>query len=70
MIRDFDDSRYAACLRALESLIASLRYDMHLSDHLNQLYAAIRQRAVMQYVAPFATVNMHTMATAFNTSVR
>lgn len=47
-----------------------LRLDPHLADHIETLYSQIRQRAVMQYVAPFTTVDLNTMATAFNSSVR
>ena len=46
-----------------------IRLDLHLGEHAEVLYGQIRQRAVMQYVAPFITVDLHTMARAFNSGV-
>ncbi|GAX78667.1 hypothetical protein CEUSTIGMA_g6105.t1 [Chlamydomonas eustigma] len=68
-IRDFYHSRYAACLRALEVLRPSLTLDLHLGAHVTSLYDQIRERAVMQYVSPFMSVDLNAMAVAFNTSV-
>ncbi len=43
---------------------------MHCAQpHLEALYSAIRSKALIQYVTPFTSVNMATMATAFGTSV-
>jgi COP9 signalosome complex subunit 1 len=68
-IRDFYHSRYAACLRSLEALRFPLTLDMHLGSHVASLYDQIRERAVMQYVSPFKSVDLHAMAVAFNTTV-
>ncbi|KAG1663636.1 hypothetical protein FOA52_011691 [Chlamydomonas sp. UWO 241] len=68
LIRDFHESRYAKCLRSLDGMQAGMRLDLHLSEHLDSLYAQIRQRAVMQYVAPFTSVDLMVMAESFNTS--
>ena len=45
------------------------RLDLHLGEHIESLYSQIRQRAITQYVTPFTSVDLHTMARAFNTSV-
>ena len=47
----------------------SLLLDMHLGSHAAALYAQIRQRAIMQYVAPFTSVDLNVMALAFNSDV-
>lgn len=37
--------------------------------HVESLYSAIRSKALIQYVTPFTSVNLATMATAFATTV-
>ena len=69
LIKDFYNSRYASCLSALDTLMPSLLLDMHLGSHAAALYAQIRQRAIMQYVAPFTSVDLNVMARAFNSDV-
>ena len=55
--------------RVTAHVINLLRLDLHLGEHAEALYGQIRQRAVMQYVAPFISVDLNTMARAFNSSV-
>eukprot|EP00270_Netrium_digitus_P022111 TRINITY_DN977_c0_g1_i1.p1 TRINITY_DN977_c0_g1~~TRINITY_DN977_c0_g1_i1.p1 ORF type:complete len:449 (-),score=121.18 TRINITY_DN977_c0_g1_i1:57-1403(-) len=69
LIHDFHASRYASCLNYLQKLKPSLMWDIHLHDHVNTLYDQIRHKALIQYTTPFISVNLHTMAAAFNTSV-
>lgn len=69
IINDFYASRYATCLSALERLRAPLRLDIHLWDHVDSLCEQIRQRALVQFVQPFTSANLHLMAGAFNTTV-
>lgn len=38
-------------------------------QHVPSLYSSIRHRALCQYVQPFSSVDLHAMATAFNTPV-
>jgi hypothetical protein len=40
-----------------------------LQAHVEPLYSAIRSKALIQYVTPFTSVNLATMATAFATTV-
>ena len=57
----------------LISLVAivqtSLLLDIHLHEHVEQLYQKIRNKALVQYFSPFISVNLNTMAQAFNTTV-
>ncbi|CAL8465400.1 g4936 [Coccomyxa elongata] len=69
LVYDFYGSRYAACLARLQRLLPLLRMDMYLSKHVDTLYAAVRSKALIQYTAPFVSVNLQTMAQAFGTEV-
>ncbi|KAK1327057.1 COP9 signalosome complex subunit 1 [Acorus calamus] len=51
----------------LENLKANLLLDIHLHDHVEALL--IRHKAIIQYTHPFISVDFHTMADAFKTSV-
>jgi len=68
-VQDFYESRYASCLAFLDKLKPDLLLDLHLHDHVQQLYADVRSRALVQYFSPFVTVDMRLMAAAFNVSV-
>mmetsp|Transcript_3835 Transcript_3835/g.7926 ORF Transcript_3835/g.7926 Transcript_3835/m.7926 type:complete len:420 (-) Transcript_3835:301-1560(-) len=69
LIHDFYASRYASCLSYLDNLRTSLALDIHLHDHVERLYEQIRHKALIQYTTPFISVNLSTMAQAFNTTV-
>ncbi|XP_065028856.1 COP9 signalosome complex subunit 1 isoform X1 [Musa acuminata AAA Group] len=69
LINDFYASRYASCLEYLENLKPNLLLDIHLHDHVETLYIDIRHKAIIQYTHPFISVDLHTMAGAFKTSV-
>mmetsp|Transcript_27249 Transcript_27249/g.45593 ORF Transcript_27249/g.45593 Transcript_27249/m.45593 type:complete len:412 (-) Transcript_27249:404-1639(-) len=69
LINDFYASRYASCLSYLDNLRPSLALDVHLHDHVDRLYKQIRHKALIQYTTPFISVNLSTMAQAFNTTV-
>lgn len=68
-MHDFYNSRYAQCLSYLDRLKPDLMLDLHLHDHVKQLYDDVRSRALIQYFSPFSTVDMRLMAAAFNVSV-
>ena len=68
-VADFYNSRYAACLSYLDRLRPDLALDMHLHDHVGQLYEDVRSKALVQYFSPFVTVDMKLMASAFNVGV-
>jgi len=69
LIRDFYNSRYTSCLKILDMIKPDLLLDLHLHDHVETLYTDVRSRALIQYFAPFVTVDMKLMADAFNTPV-
>eukprot|EP00897_Mesotaenium_endlicherianum_P009354 jgi/Mesen1/8447/ME000475S07699 len=54
----------------LKKLKEILALDIHLYDHVDSLYEQIRHRALIQYTTPFISVDLRTMAEAFNTSAR
>jgi len=65
----FYESKYASCLSILQEIKNSLLLDMYLAPHVERLYRAIRNKALVQYFEPYSTASMHKMAAAFNTSV-
>lgn len=69
VVHDFYNSRYATCFAQLEALRPILACDIHLHDHLNTLYRDVRTKALVQYTAPFSSVDLTKMAVAFNTNV-
>lgn len=42
---------------------------MHLHGHVDVLYQKIKEKALIQYTIPFASVKMQPMAEAFDISV-
>jgi len=69
LINDFHSSRYASCLKVLERLKPSLQLDIHLHEHVESLFSKIRNKALVQYFSPFLSIDLNTMAQAFNTNV-
>ncbi|KAE8807790.1 COP9 signalosome complex subunit 1 [Hordeum vulgare] len=69
LVNDFYASRYGSCLEHLEKLKPNLLLDIHLREHLETLYNDIRYKAIVQYTIPFISVDLNTMASAFNSSV-
>lgn len=70
VVHDFYNSRYATCFSQLEALRPVIAVDIHLHDHAAALYREIRTKALVQYCAPFSSVDLTKMAAAFNSSVR
>ena len=64
-VEDFYNSRYSSLFDGLERLRPQLALDLHLHDHVDALYEAIRRRALVQYVEPFSAVDLRRMADAF-----
>jgi len=69
LINDFYASRYASCLKYLNKLKPNLLLDIHLHEHVESLYQTIRSKAIVQYFSPFISIDLNTMAEAFNTNV-
>lgn len=66
----FYSCQYAQCFKLLDSLIPSLKMDLHLAEHISWINVQIRQNAIQGYVSPFSSVNLTSMAAAFNTDVK
>jgi len=66
---DFCNCRYAACLSSLERLKEALALDVHLHAQVPDICQQIRNKAMVQYFAPYLSVSLHSMAQAFNTNV-
>jgi len=69
LINDFYESRYASCLKVLDKLKPSFLLDIYLHEHVESIYQKIRNKALVQYFSPFISVDLNTMAAAFNTSI-
>jgi len=69
LINDFYSSNYASCLKTLNKLKPNLQLDIHLHEHVESLYQKIRNKALVQYFSPFSSIDLNTMAAAFNTTV-
>lgn len=63
-------SDYTGFFRRLETLRAVASLDLHLAQHAPSLWRQIRERALIQYVMPYATLDLGRMATAFGTDVK
>jgi len=68
-LSDFYNSKYAPCLAYLESLKNDLMLDLHLHDHVQQLYEKVRTKALVQYFSPYTSVDMNKMAQAFQVTM-
>jgi len=68
-VAKFYESKYASCLSILQEIKNVLLLDMYLAPHVERLYRAIRNKALVQYFEPFSSASMQKMATAFNTTV-
>jgi len=69
MLVDFYESRYASCLKSLDTLKNDLQLDIHLHDHVTALYEKVRSKALVQYFSPYVAVDLNKMAGAFQTTV-
>ena len=65
----FHESKYALCLSILQEVKPILLLDMHLAPHVERLYKAIRNKALVQYFEPYSSASLHKMALAFNTNL-
>mmetsp|Transcript_18915 Transcript_18915/g.49627 ORF Transcript_18915/g.49627 Transcript_18915/m.49627 type:complete len:475 (-) Transcript_18915:524-1948(-) len=68
-IQDLFSSKYGAGLNALEAMKGELKLDIHLKDHVNNLFSMIKDRCLVQYFSPYLSVSLASMATAFSSPV-
>eukprot|EP00727_Mastigamoeba_balamuthi_P011324 m51a1_g6814 hypothetical protein (762) ;mRNA; r:275001-278123 len=67
-VADFFASRYTPCLAAIERLRGEMLLDPQMHDHIAVLCTRIRERALVQYFSPYASVDLVRMAEAFSTT--
>ena len=65
LVDDFRANKYRDVLERVETLRPAMRLDPHLHDHADALAASIRERAVVQYCAPYSQLDLRIMATKF-----
>lgn len=53
-----------------DSITLQFLLDPYLSAHVEPLYAVIRERALLQYLEPFASADLNAMANVFRTDLR
>jgi COP9 signalosome complex subunit 1 len=54
--------QYSQLFSAMEGIRGLLSIDMHLQQHADTLFTAIKERCIAQYIAPFSVVDMRKMA--------
>ncbi|CAD6193228.1 unnamed protein product [Caenorhabditis auriculariae] len=62
MLQAFIKSNFGRCLDILAAVVDKLSLDPFLSRHVPELVKLIRERAVLQYLAPFETVRLRPMS--------
>eukprot|EP01059_Diplonema_ambulator_P001842 TRINITY_DN11544_c0_g1_i1.p1 TRINITY_DN11544_c0_g1~~TRINITY_DN11544_c0_g1_i1.p1 ORF type:complete len:440 (+),score=109.02 TRINITY_DN11544_c0_g1_i1:61-1320(+) len=67
-VKDLTNSNYRAGLQVLQNLRGTLEFDPVMQPHLDALYEAVTQRWFKQYTAPYTTIDLHRMASAFGYS--
>ncbi|TNY17485.1 26S proteasome subunit RPN7-domain-containing protein [Rhodotorula diobovata] len=65
IVRAFYDSRFKVGLELLHKHEARFHLDMHLAQHVDPLLRAIKERALLAYFTPFASVSLSRMSSAF-----
>jgi hypothetical protein len=68
LLSDFCASRYGSCLKYLGELRPELLLDLHLRPHVAALYDKVRERCLLQFFAPYLSVDLQRMAAAFHCS--
>lgn len=66
-MNDFYNARYTSCFSTLNAMRPTLELDLHLGQHIDELYKLVRERAMIQYTVPYVTVDLTVMAESFNT---
>ena len=61
----FVNSRYSACLEILEAYRADYLLDIHLQNHVDELYYMVRSKSIVQYFIPFSCVTLDSLNATF-----
>ncbi|KAI4197095.1 MAG: hypothetical protein LQ346_003073 [Caloplaca aetnensis] len=63
----FVSSKFSLCLSILDSYRSDYMLDIHLQQHLGELYSQIRSKAIQQYFVPFSCATFAALGAAFDT---
>ncbi|KAK6033137.1 PCI domain protein [Ostertagia ostertagi] len=63
-------SQFGRALDIMRDMKDRFLLDPYLSAHVEPLYAVIRERALLQYLEPFASADLNAMANVFRTDLR
>jgi COP9 signalosome complex subunit 1 len=69
MVTHFFEGRYGSVISWLQTHRTRLALDLYLSELIDRLFEAIRDRCVLQYVTPYLNVSLVSMAEAFSLDV-
>ena len=69
IVQSFYHGRYSQCLQQLAEWRIEACLDMFLSNHITHLLTEIRNRALVQYLSPYLSARMDSMAEVFHTSL-
>uniref|UniRef100_A0A1I7WQG0 PDZ domain-containing protein n=1 Tax=Heterorhabditis bacteriophora TaxID=37862 RepID=A0A1I7WQG0_HETBA len=69
LLQSFTKSQFGKSLDVMQELKDRFHLDPYLSAHVEPLYKLIRDRAIVQYLTPFASADLRTMAEVFRTDV-
>ena len=69
-IQFFCASKYSQCLEILDSYRGDYLLDIHLQPHYENIYSAIRSKAIVLYFIPFSRVTLASMAQVFFPQVK
>lgn len=61
----FVNSRYTACLNVLEAYHLDYFLDIHLHNHIEDIYQMVRSKSIVQYFIPFSCVTLDSLNQAF-----
>jgi len=67
IVNQFNRSEYSAMLDSMRQLQPILAADIYFAGSLNRVFEAIRTKAMVQFVSPYAVVRLSEMATVFQT---
>lgn len=65
VVNCFYESKYGLCLDILRDMKDILLLDMYLAPHVEALFVAIRNRALVQYFEPYSSACLRKMAASF-----
>uniref|UniRef100_A0A1I7V2Z8 PCI domain-containing protein n=1 Tax=Caenorhabditis tropicalis TaxID=1561998 RepID=A0A1I7V2Z8_9PELO len=69
LLHSYTSSRFGKCFSIMDSVKNRLLLDPFISHNVRELFARIRQKCVIQYLQPYSTIKIETMAAALNTTV-